>query len=488
MYGTESDGFALQRRLSALCNDWLIPALEHVLDRLAPPDLHLYIEHLDLDAGILSLDRLEHDLTENVAMAIEKAIKEQMVPGEAAGVINKVPSWHSPVKSEIQSVLAAFLYFLDTGRLPWSFRLPVGASLESVVFAQHFSPDQLILLKKRLSSSSVQQRLINQFSLPFLEHFLNQLSPEGRALFKQIASKVRLGDLSISQVNQVEKKLMALIFKQVANQSLPPENELVIALIQSLPAPEWMAPLKQQWPDLEPKTSAQKAKNSGDKINNKQSESRRVQSDSSSDNDLYSRPKDNQGIDNDNAELRPLHPFLSTSENNKDLRLEEIEGIYIDNAGLVLLHPFLPMFFEALGIVQQENLLDPNWALTMLHFLTTGQTKAPEYELVLPKILCNLPLETPVETDRAITDTEKEESEALLTAVIRHWNVLGDSSPDALRGTFLCRAGKISRRDDNDWLLQVEYQSFDVLLDQLPWGISMIKLPWMKSMIWVEWV
>jgi hypothetical protein len=40
---------------------------------------------------------------------------------------------------------------------------------------------------------------------------------------------------------------------------------------------------------------------------------------------------------------------------------------------------------------------------------------------------------------------------------------------------------------DGDWLLQVEAKTVDILLNQLPWGISMIKLPWMQRMLWIEW-
>ena len=34
--GSEFDGFALQNRLSLLCNDWLLPALDRALERCAP--------------------------------------------------------------------------------------------------------------------------------------------------------------------------------------------------------------------------------------------------------------------------------------------------------------------------------------------------------------------------------------------------------------------------------------------------------------------
>jgi hypothetical protein len=163
------------------------------------------------------------------------------------------------------------------------------------------------------------------------------------------------------------------------------------------------------------------------------------------------------------------------------------EGIYIENAGLILLHPFLPQFFKALGLADEDRLLQPERAICLLHFMISGQTVAPEYELILSKILCNIPLETPIESDMALTDAEKAEAEALLEAVIQHWDALRNTSIDGLRGTFLLRLGKLSLRDDGDWLLQVESKTVDILLNQLPWGISMIQLPWMQRMLWVEW-
>lgn len=171
----------------------------------------------------------------------------------------------------------------------------------------------------------------------------------------------------------------------------------------------------------------------------------------------------------------------------EDEHPEARTGLFLQNAGLVLLHPFLPRLFQALGIADQDRLLDPERALGLLHYLATGQCLTPEYELALPKILCGLPLPAPVATNPALSAPEKEEAVALLEAVIGHWEALRNSSPDELRGVFLLRPGKLSRRDDGDWLLQVESQACDILLDKLPWGYSAIKLPWMERMLWVEW-
>jgi Contractile injection system tape measure protein len=139
-----------------------------------------------------------------------------------------------------------------------------------------------------------------------------------------------------------------------------------------------------------------------------------------------------------------------------------------------------------LGIAANDKVIAPDRALGLLHFLATGQPAAPEYELLLPKILCNVPLDVPANAPAELTAAEREEAEALLAAVIGHWTALGDTSVDGLRGSFLARPGKLSRRGAED-LLQVEQRSYDILLDRLPWGIGMVQLPWMEKILRVEW-
>ena len=166
---------------------------------------------------------------------------------------------------------------------------------------------------------------------------------------------------------------------------------------------------------------------------------------------------------------------------------DERRGIYVENAGLVLLHPFLPQLFRALAIAGDVELLRPGQALRLLHHLATGFDTAPEYELTLPKILCGLHPASLAGEMMPLSDEEREESAALLSALIRHWEALKNTGIDVLRETFLKRNGKLTRWHDGGWRLQVESTSFDILLDQLPWGISMIRLPWMPEMLRVEW-
>lgn len=171
------------------------------------------------------------------------------------------------------------------------------------------------------------------------------------------------------------------------------------------------------------------------------------------------------------------------------LTIQEGANWFIQHAGIVLLHPFLPQFFGGLGLLDGKNFKDDaarHRAVHLLHYLATSETGLPEFMLLLPKILCGLPFEEPMERFIEFTDTELSECEDLLKAVIKNWGALGNASPAALREAFLNRDGKLEMRA-NGWHLIVERQTIDILLNKLPWGIGFIKLPWMEGFLQVEW-
>lgn len=168
--------------------------------------------------------------------------------------------------------------------------------------------------------------------------------------------------------------------------------------------------------------------------------------------------------------------------------------LYIANAGMVLLHPFLPRFFEHLGLLSGDDANTVRMigsekssrAVHLLQYLVDQRCDAPEPELALNKLLCGLPPDTPVA--RAITPDADELAfcDALLNAVIGNWHVLGGISITALRETFLQREGKLLLRDGK-WTLKVSRKTVDVLLEQMPWGVSLVRYPWMPLPLSVVW-
>jgi hypothetical protein len=154
--------------------------------------------------------------------------------------------------------------------------------------------------------------------------------------------------------------------------------------------------------------------------------------------------------------------------------------------GLILLHPFLPHFFESTGVLEEDQLQRPR-AAALLHLLATGDEEPYELDLGFIKILLGLRPGEPLPVAAGLLrETDREEAEALLQAVIGHWSVLKNTSLEGLRHTFLQRRGLLREKAEG-FHLQLEPESFDVLLGYLPWGIGTVKLPWMKKPIFTDW-
>jgi len=152
----------------------------------------------------------------------------------------------------------------------------------------------------------------------------------------------------------------------------------------------------------------------------------------------------------------------------------------------VLIAPYLPAFFSRLDLVKDNVVTDLQRAAGILHFMISGNEDYAEFGMVLPKILCGVVPETAVADGYLLTGDEKKLVNQLLDAVIGHWEALKNTSADGLRNAFLQREGKLGFKNDT-WQLRVQEQSIDILLDYLPWSISMIRLPWMQHLLQVSW-
>lgn len=165
------------------------------------------------------------------------------------------------------------------------------------------------------------------------------------------------------------------------------------------------------------------------------------------------------------------------------------QPLHLDNAGLVLLWPFLARLFERLDLADDGRFRDPAaavHAVGLLHYLASADPQPPEYLLPLAKVLCGLEPDHPYAPDAPATAAELAECETLLEAVAGHATALGQLSVAGLRAAFLRRPGLLAARD-GAWLLRVERQTHDLLLERLPWSFDWIKLPWMEVPMQVEW-
>ena len=155
----------------------------------------------------------------------------------------------------------------------------------------------------------------------------------------------------------------------------------------------------------------------------------------------------------------------------------------------MLLWPFLPRFVEQLGLRTDGGWRNPaaaQRAARLLQCVASGDADPPEFQLPLNKLLCGLPLDDALLDDAPLTEPEQAECDALLVAVIAQAPILREMSVAGFRGSFLLRPGQLSSRDGH-WLLRVERQTYDVVIDRFPWGFAVVRLPWMPTLLQVQW-
>ena len=170
--------------------------------------------------------------------------------------------------------------------------------------------------------------------------------------------------------------------------------------------------------------------------------------------------------------------------------LGEEEGLVLGNAGLVILWPFLGRLFKQIGLAEDQKFISESArqrGVAVLHYLATGDASPPpEYLLPLNKLLCGMEQEAVFELDGPLTEAETGECDDFLTAVIAQAPILQSMPIAGLRGNFLLRAGMLQVKQ-GIWLLRVERETHDVVLDHFPWEFQWVRLPWMEEPLQVEW-
>jgi Contractile injection system tape measure protein len=164
-------------------------------------------------------------------------------------------------------------------------------------------------------------------------------------------------------------------------------------------------------------------------------------------------------------------------------------SIYVQNAGLVLLWPFIPRFFQNLGLVEGREFVSPEAharAVLFLQYLADPDPETAEHLLPLCKLLCGYPDDRPIHLELLPSDEEIAACEGLLATVPGHHPAMKNMRVEGFRTAWLQREGALKPRGDHH-LLHVEKQAYDILLEQLPWSIRVIRLPWMHTAILTEW-
>jgi hypothetical protein len=165
------------------------------------------------------------------------------------------------------------------------------------------------------------------------------------------------------------------------------------------------------------------------------------------------------------------------------------KGIMASNAGLIILWPYLTRLFKKFDLIgdglfrgEEEQIR----AMFMLNYLAGNGSETSEEVMLVPKILCGADLDMPLAAEHVLPDKTKQECRVLLQSVIENWSAIGATSVRGLQETFLRREALIKQKNDS-WVFSFERKGTDVLIDRLPYGISLILFKWINYNIHVLW-
>lgn len=447
------DAIGVQNLVAEMFYEQLQPRMEVLFDEICGENNYLKIDKLEIDCGVLDLKNWEQQFTEQTILKL----KDELIQVNKRNINQE--------KIEETAAEEAFFFFLENGFMPWNKRFDSLAELEQLLRINEKMIDQLKKLIAQKSKTA--ERLVWQFSKNFTSRIINEITKDRENALTEIFALLKKLNLL-----DTGKLIDALTYKHI-------DNHIVDAAILNLFASdENKTKVEQFFNFLLTKVEG------NEELKAEIREIVNYLKTSKKNSHLYA-DADKMKTGNNGKEKNPV-PAKDKKGNENDLLPDEI---YIKNAGLILLHPFFATQFEHLGLTTENkwiNSIAQQKAVLVTEFLVTGNTEFEEFNLVLNKILCGTDPDEIVATEMHLENEIKSECEQLLRAVISHWSVLKNTSPEGLREAFLQRNGKLSKVD-NGWLLQVKQKAIDTLLNNLPWGIGIIRLPWMNEMLVVEW-
>ncbi|MET4696707.1 contractile injection system tape measure protein [Endozoicomonas lisbonensis] len=161
--------------------------------------------------------------------------------------------------------------------------------------------------------------------------------------------------------------------------------------------------------------------------------------------------------------------------------------LLVSGAGLVLFWPHLRRLFAPLLNDRQQWLSPEHQWLALAQLMTLGGLTETEDGLnPVAALLTGFPVDTPVTGLPALNEQQRNDCTTLLTTVVQQWQALKGMSGQSLQQLFIQRTGYLDQTA-NGWRLTTEHKPQDILLQALPWPVSVVRLPWMDSLLAVEW-
>lgn len=484
----------------------ILPALEEVFDELIPSHRKVRLEKLELDLG-----RIRRNSTSD---ELKKLLRDQLI--EKIGITPRNLHPSSGLGEKMRYPAGDFdqlIYLIKRGRYPWWVSLSERKSMASLIQQiQKENPSQLRkwLLSKPLQSEET-LRLSYHLGHKHAQNLLVSTFPDSEKrlirIFQFLRTVERTSGLKDNLlVDFFLKKTLEQAFAKQPSISGPwkewldrqvfnPKEQAPFSpsyladflLLLSLPIEvrnAWTKSGEKVWSTASEVFLGKKGL--AENNENKALAGAKARFFEGIEKPIPTRKRTATAISPLGKE-RPLTQEKNQKQTSTNDPLEE--SYQIRNAGLVLAAPYFPYFFEGMGLTQNRKFINESTqhrAVLLTQALLGSTSDLEEGDLVLNKILCGVPIDQPIPLDLALSQLEQEEILNLLDSMAKNWTVLKSTSGKSMAQGFFIRTGMI-REVDQGYQLEIERNAIDLLVDRLPWTISILKLPWMNQTLFTQW-
>ncbi len=453
----------------------IIPITERVLDEWADENRYVHLERLEIDLGTIPLDKFIDALPDAYESQIKETLKKLFIH-DKTGAKKKIRQ-----SQEATALLDQLLFYLQEGVFPWQHHQEAYKTPDDLVLQVLHSDKKNLTqqLKPLLKHEDLINRLIGSLQADTLDLLLAELTFSDAAtqallLVGELVRYSHLQKLPWSR-RQIGLAVYKQAFRRIThNEVIFTERTIALALHDLFCLAKHD---RSEWPEF-CRRFASFAQNERflSQFEELSEALKKLEKSGATIWGSISKP----GTDGDQA---------AAIKTNETTEREEMV-CNITNAGLVLLYPYLKTIFSRLDWLHKERFVS-NDAQTKALLLTDylvfgGEGAATENQMILNKILCGVEPKESFNPLVILSENEKQEADDLLRSAINHWVVLKNTSPEGYRHSFLRRTG-VLRFKDETWHLRVERKSYDMLLESLPYTLSLIQLPWMKNKLVVEW-
>lgn len=183
------------------------------------------------------------------------------------------------------------------------------------------------------------------------------------------------------------------------------------------------------------------------------------------------------------ARIETYHKIVLSQASVSELRKP------VSNAGLLLLWPLLPQLFTLLELYDGEKFIsnEARWqAVNCLDWLVWEEEERTGGRFIVCQLLCGIPMDTPLPEHSPITRQQRRQIDIWLSAISQQLFAWEKLSLNDIRQLFLRRPGELIAESQPPQII-VQLESFDLLLRDWPWPMTLAILPWLNQPLTIIW-